>query len=257
MGLFPIEIASGLTDRLASILATVGSTIEAARTALPPGDMFRRVSGSFNYEAERDFITPTTEFERNMSGITIFGGLTTTQTLINAFDSHTTKTASVGFNAYLGASGLQVPESFAQLYGQIRSTQLQARNVFASRDIVMATTLKVGAGNWTFSAGQNLGNGGTTTYDANTPNTGEQYLIASLPSGISTSNCTFSVSGLDDTNRIKQAAATFPNGVANAHVQVGIVRMRTITNISVTTDTGIANASVVRIVNKRERLITL
>ena len=257
MSLFTIATASGLTDRIAAIVTAVDTVLVAARTASAPGDLFRRVSSPNVYDIEKDLITPTYEFEQVMSGVTLFATNPKASVLVNALDSHTQRVAAVTFNTFLTNSGLQVPEPFAQLYGSVRGSQLNAHNVFAGRDIVLATTTKVGAGNWTFAAGQNLGSGGTNAYDSTTPNTGEQNLLAYLPSGVTTTNCTISVSGLDDAGRTSQAATTFTNNISGSTVLVSAgARFRTVTNISVTTDTAIPNGSAISIVNKRERLIT-
>lgn len=256
MSLFTITTASGLTDRISAIVSTIETACITARTPSDGKDLYQRASQSNEYPVERDFITPTYDLENNLSGLAIYAQSNQLRNLIGAFDTHCQKEASVSFNTYLNNSGLQVSETFARTWTAVKGTSLTAHNVFSESTVTLATMTKVGSGNWTFTEGTALGSGGTSTYD--TGNTGEQLLIAALPSGVSTSNCTMTLSGLDDAGNTRWLSFTFPNSVNNAHVVVSNTqKIRRVTNMTATTDTGISNSSVVTVVNKRERIITL
>lgn len=255
MPLFAKEVASGLTDRIAAIVKNTDLlVIIPARNPSAPGNMFRRVALPIDYDVANDFNTPTTNFENVLSGTTIFAGVQQTTTLVNAFDTHCQRVASTTFDKYLNASGLQVSEVFARLYGTVRSSQLSAHNVFIERDIVMATVTKT-AGVWAFGAGQNLG-AGTGTFDPTIPNTGEQFVIAALQSGVTTGSLTINVSGLDDAGHVQQASKAFGTNVSGVQTQVSTaLKYRTVTNAQITGDDGIPNGTVVSIFNKRERVV--
>jgi hypothetical protein len=257
--LFTNTTVSGICDRIAAIQQGVAATLIQARQASAPGGIFRRVTLTEDYQIESGFITPANNFELSLSGSVMFGQASATVSLVSALNTHCLSVAQVTFDTYLLNSGLQLASEFALVYNAATGGNLSAHNVFANTDIVMATATKIGAGNWNFVQGTNLGNGypGSVSLDPLTLNTGNCLVIAALPSGVTTSACAMSVSGLDDFGHIQQASFSFPNGVANAAALVSpVLPYRTITNINVVTDTGITNGSVITFVNARPRIIT-
>lgn len=260
MAIFNLATASGLSDRLAAIVQAVDNAVIPARVGAvgvaSPGGFFNRVSVTQDYNVESSFITPTYNADNELSGVSILASDAKFQALVQSLDTHTQQVAGVTFDVYCTNSGLRNSEYFAKLYGQVKGVQLSSSNVFAESQVVLASTTG-GSGSWAFTAGTDLGAGGVTKYAGTSVSTGAALLIASLPSGISTSNCTGSVSGLDDNGNPSRAAFTFPNGLANAQVQVSsTLRFRTVSNISITTDTGITNGSTIVVFNKKERTIT-
>jgi len=260
MALFTPATASGLADRTAAIVQALNATLVSARQGAPtvasPGGYFQRATTTNDYNVENNFITPGNNADLELSGVSILGSDPKFQTLIQAFDVHT-QVFGVSFDTYLTSSGLQLSQYFADLYNQVKGVQLSSHNVFAETPIVLASTTKVGAGNWTYAQGTALGAGGTARYANSPTTTGEQYLIAALPSGVSTSNCTMSASGLNDAGSVVQDSFTFPNSVANAQVQISQTnKYRTVTNIAVVTDTGITNGSQVVLFNRKQRVVT-
>lgn len=257
MPLFTTTTVSGLTDRIAKIASALETTLSTARQATGPGGLFQRVTATNDYQVERDLITPTYDFEQNLSGLTLFAGSQLTVGLINGLETHCSRTANVSFNTYLRNSGLQVSEYYAQVHGAVRGTQLQAHNVFAESNIVMASFTKVGLANWTFAAGQNLGSGGTSLYDSVTPNTGEQKLLFSGLGLSGPVTLTFNVSGLDDAGSVQQYRATL-SASPSMTVLNTTTKMRTITSVSYVSGdiSGNATGAVLQLINSRERVVT-
>ena len=261
MPLFTIATASGLSDRLGAIVQAVHNAVTPARVGSPsvaaPGGFFSRVTLTSDYNVENNFLTPTYNADQDLSGLTILGSDPRIQALVQAFDLHIQQNGAVSYDTYCTNSGLRNSEFFAGIYGQVKGIQLSSRNVFASNPIVVASVNKVGSLNWTFEPGTPLGSGGTAKYANSSTTTAAQLIVAALPSGVSTSSCTMSVSGLDDNGNISQASFSFPNGIANAQVLVSpTVRFNSITNVAVTADTGIGNGSTVTFINQKERVIT-
>jgi hypothetical protein len=256
--LFTTTTASGITDRIAAIEQGVHTTLVAARQASAPGGLYRRVTLTEDYQTENSFITAANNFETNLSGTVIFGTNQYTVAICNALNAHCSSVAQVTFDTYLLNSGLQVASPFADVYNAGTGQNLSAHNVFLTTDIVMATATKIGAGNWTYAIGQNLGNGYPGTYSPSPNfNAGANLVIAALPSGVTTQGCQMSVSGLDDFGHVQQAQFSFANNISGSSSLVSTtLPYRTITNVAVQTDTGIPNQSVVTFVNARPRVIT-
>jgi hypothetical protein len=251
-------ILSGVTDRVAAIVQTLQSATETAAVASAPGDLFRRISISNDYSIEKDFITPAHNFEGQLTAIDLLSSNSAFASVINSFDTHVSSNLpGTSFDAFLSSIGFKVSEYFARAYAGVKGTGLSGKNVFAESEVALATFERVGALNWTFDQVQDLGTG-DGTYTQTPLNTGDQLLMAALPSGVSTSSGTFQASGLNDAGAIVQSEFTFPSGVANAHVLVSpTLKFRTVTNMTAVADTGISNGSVIILTNKKERIIAL
>ena len=261
MGLFTTATASGISDRIAAIVEAVDNAVIPSRVGSPsvaaPGGFFNRVSNTQDYNVEVGFITPAYNADLELSGVTILGSDSKFQALIQSMDAHTSSAGGVTYDVYCTNSGLQNSEYFAKFYGQVKGTQLSSRNVFSESSVRVASTYMVGSGNWTFIPGTDLGSGGVAKYAGTPTSTGASLLMAALPSGISTSSCAMSVSGLDDNGNSNQVSFSFPIGLANAHVLVSsTVRFRTVSNIAVSSDIGVSPGSTVTLVNNKERVIT-
>ena len=264
MPLFPVEVCSGIADRLAAIAQTIDQTCIADRLALPPGNMFRRATVTDDYDVENGFITPTYNTEQDLSGVTLLASDQNIQSLVNAFDTHTLKVAAVTLNTYLTSSGLQLHEKFADLYTKVRGSALLSRNTFTDSPVVMGSFFKNGVSNYTFIPGKALGTGGTTSYspvNSSTPNTGASQIFAALPSGtaLSVGSLNFSVSGLNDYGATQYGSVTMSTtGISGLQVLVSGVRMNTVTSINLSSDsTTFSAGQSISIYNKLERTITL
>lgn len=269
-----------LTDRIAAIVSGVDSVLIAARKASTPGDLFARVNNQ-SYYVQKDFLTPCWDFEHNLSGPTMIASTPTVMAMMQVFDSHTQSNANMGFDAYLSSINVQVSEYFARVYAASRGQPLRAHNVFAERDIVMARVIKIqsgvtdvsgvtSVGDWRFHKGDDLGQGGDTLYSEGPPlNTGEQILIAALPSGVSALNCAMRVSGISDNGIPHSSTFTFGfSGIATPQNQHKIIsttqKYRTIIDVDVISDIGVdffdnehnpVYPLEVKIWNHRERVI--
>lgn len=254
--LFPLSIASGLADRLSAIAAQIGT--QASLCAASPGlagSLFQRASSSSDYRIEKDFIDPTYNLEVALTLEEFVGKNNYFVSMVSAFDTHCNTAAGVKFDTYLTNSGLQVAQTFDTIYNAAKATHLLAKNVFLESDISLATIAKSG-GVWTFASGTPLGSGTAgVKFSATIPESANQRLIASLPSGVSTAGTTINVSGLNDSGGVVWTQMVFPNGVQNAHV-LNSNKVRIISNVSIVTS-DLANGNTISLRNARERIIQL
>lgn len=212
MALFSKETASGLADCIASSAWRMNYGLAAALNAGPTvhGNLYGVVTADQVYQVERDFITPTYEFEQLVASGLLLGARGATSALLNAFDSHCSAEAGVSFDTYLTNSGLRVSSLFADLYVASKPGGLSAKNVFVAPVLSPADLLGelpyLGvtdeSGNWTESlAGYGsavgpIGTGAAVYVPGNVGATPCTYQINGRWNASGTKTVTFVVSGL-------------------------------------------------------------
>lgn len=252
MAIIPTETCSGLTDRIAYQTQQVSNTLDAIGG---PVDSFRRVTTPNIYEVERDFDTPAREWELSLSGISSFPSLPKLVQIVNAFDTHTQSVGGVTFNTYLTRSGLNVANSFANVYAYIRNQNLSAINVFSEQDIAMGQIQQVtsGVGVWAFTDGIPLGTG---SGDYSATNHCAQQLLAYLGSGVTVSSTvTLTVTATTEAGTSESRNVSFTTAdPANTHKAIGATtdQYLDVTNITAVGTTNSTPTIFVR--NLRERV---
>ena len=81
------------------------------------------------------------------------------QPLVSSMDSHLTGLGAANLNSFLTTSGIQVSESYANLYNAVKNIKLNAVNVFAERDIQIGYVRVTGASTGTITEALTIGTG--------------------------------------------------------------------------------------------------
>jgi hypothetical protein len=179
MALITNSILTGVADRLASQVdsfktgfngAVNGGTRYYIRVhngvGAPAGD----------YDVENALITPSNTLDQNTFSGTFFRS--TYQDLINALDTHVLSKNAVSFNSYLNVSGIDVHPNFDEVWKQVKSTHLLARNVFFSEaNIPVATFTSTGSGTGTYAEGTGISTNPDSTYVPGVSNYGATKMI--------------------------------------------------------------------------------
>src|SRR3989442_4113009 len=134
MGLFGVSIASGITDRVASVYVQVNNAINGLGVV---GDattkgVFPIVSTGNDFFIERDFISPGHEFDNFLSATTVVSSSNQARNLVSALENHCSLNGGTNFDTYLTTNSLKVDEYFAKVYQASRTAGLLAHNVYAS-----------------------------------------------------------------------------------------------------------------------------
>jgi hypothetical protein len=219
MSLISTSVLQGLTDRLAAQGALFNAAIAGSGLA-GGGECFDRVSATETYEVERDLITPCRNWDKGMSGTDIFGGLSTLRTLMSSLGGHVATVGSLTMDQYLTRSGVNVANTFADMYSATTNVTLSSVNVFSEVDVEMGSVAHLGSDVWAFTDGTALGTG-SGAYSAT--NHAAQQLLAYLGSGVTVAgNITVTATlkkedGTTGTNTVAFTAAD----PANTHKVIG------------------------------------
>ncbi len=253
MSLIPISTLQGLTDRLSAQGALFNVAINAS--GLPGGgEFFDRVSATEIYEVERDLITPSRTWDKGMSGGSIFGALSSLRSLTSSLGNHVNSVGGLSLDNYLTRSGLNVANTFADMYSATANVTLSAINVFSEVDVEMGHTTHLGSDVWAFTDGLPLGTG-TGSYSST--NHAAQQLMAYLPSGVSVAGTvTVSVTMTKEDGTVQTSGVVFTSSdPANTQRVIGSSNDQyvDVTNM-VATSSGLTGTPTIFVRQIRERV---